>query len=133
MVAELTERFGRQCVPITLPIGSEDGFSGVVNLMDPGSEVPEPLQAAAEAAREQLAEAVAEADDDLITKYLEGEPLTAKELKKGLHAGTCAGTYCARPGRGFSIRAGYPGAHERDCRLSAVSQGRSACHRYCRI
>ena len=92
VVAELTERFGRQCVPITLPIGSEDGFSGVVNLMDPGSEVPEPLQAAAEAAREQLAEAVAEADDDLLTKYLEGEPLTAEELKKGLHAGTCAGT-----------------------------------------
>ena len=89
---ELTERFGRQCVPVCLPIGSQDGFSGVVNLMDPGSDVPDSLQAEVDEARERLTEAVAEADDDLATKYLEGEPLTTEEIKRGLRAGTASGT-----------------------------------------
>ena len=89
---ELTDRFGRQCVPVCLPIGSQDGFSGVINLMDPDTDVPDSLQAEVDEARERLTEAVAEADDDLATKYLEGEPLTAEDIKGGLRAGTASGT-----------------------------------------
>ena len=89
---QLTERFGRECVPVCIPIGSQDDFSGVVNLMDPDSEAPDSLSDEVEEARERLIEAVAEADDDLATKYLEGEPLTAGEMRDGLRAGVAAGT-----------------------------------------
>ena len=89
---QLTERFGRECVPVCIPIGSQDDFSGVVNLMDPDSEAPDSLSDEVEEARARLIEAVAEADDDLATKYLEGEPLTAGEMRDGLRAGVAAGT-----------------------------------------
>ena len=88
---QLTERFGRECVPVCIPIGSQDDFSGAVNLMDPDSEAPDSLSDEVEEARERLIEAVAEADDDLATKYLEGEPLTAGEMRDGLRAGVAAG------------------------------------------
>ena len=92
IVASLTEAFGRRCVPVHMPIGAEAGFSGVVNLLDPDAEVPEALQSDAEAGRERLTEAVAETDDDLATKYLEGEPLTEQEMARGLRRGMSEGT-----------------------------------------
>ena len=88
----VTETFGRQCVPVNLPIGSEADFSGIVNLLDPDSDVPEGLQDQVEAARDRLVEAVAETDDDLATKYLEGEQLTQEELIHGLRQGVSSGT-----------------------------------------
>ena len=88
----VTETFGRQCVPVNLPIGSEADFSGIVNLLDPDSDVPEGLQDQVEAARDRLVEAVAETDDDLATKYLEDEQLTQEELVHGLRQGVSSGT-----------------------------------------
>ena len=92
LMASITELFGRQCVSITIPIGSEASFSGIVNLLDPDSEVPETLRDAVGVAREQLTEAVAQTNDDLTTKYLEGEPLSQEEIARGLKQGVAAGT-----------------------------------------
>ncbi len=91
VMEQLTERFGRQCVPICLPIGSQDDFSGVIDLIDPDAEAPDSLRDEVDEARERLTEAIAETDDDLATKYLEGEPLTTQEVKQGLRAGIADG------------------------------------------
>ena len=87
----LAERFGRECVALQLPIGAEADFSGVVNLLDRNAEVPEDMQGPVEAARERLTEAVAESDDDLANKYLDGESLSEEELTRGLKQGVATG------------------------------------------
>ena len=86
-MASLTEKFGRQCIALQIPIGSENEFSGVVNILDSGASIPDALAGEVEAARELLTEAVAEIDDDLATKYLEGESLSEEELTNGLRKG----------------------------------------------
>lgn len=91
VVAQLQERFGRHLVPVQLPIGAESSFSGVVSLLDPSADVPPDLADAAEEARERLVEAVAEMDDDLATKYLEGEEITADEMIAGVKSGIMEG------------------------------------------
>tara|TARA_Y100000588_G_scaffold252860_2_gene267414 strand:- start:940 stop:2973 length:2034 start_codon:yes stop_codon:yes gene_type:complete len=91
VVDDLKERFGRQCVPLTVPIGSEDNFSGVIDLLDSKAQVPDTLQSSIESFRELLTEAIAESDDELATKYLEGETLTDDELKQGLKTGIANG------------------------------------------
>jgi elongation factor G len=91
VMASLTERFGRRCVAVTVPIGAEASFSGVVNLLDSSSQVPDGLQAQVEAARERLIEAVAETDDELTLKYLEGEKLSDEEMATGLRKGIATG------------------------------------------
>lgn len=87
----LTDVFGRHCVAVNVPIGAESSFSGSVNLLDPNSEAPPELQDAVNEGRERLIEAIAEADDDLATKYLEGEELTQQEITQGLKAGIALG------------------------------------------
>ena len=92
VMGSLTERFGRHCVAVQVPIGSEADFSGIVDLLDPESEVPAGLADEVETARERLVEAVAETDDILADKYLEGEPLTQEELISGLKRGIASGS-----------------------------------------
>jgi elongation factor G len=101
-VEMIAERLGANPVPIQLPIGGEDRFRGVVDLVrmqaivygnDLGSEfavgeIPAELLADARRHRERLVEAVAEMDDGLMHKYLEGEELTEEELVRGLRLGT---------------------------------------------
>ena len=83
-------------VPFQIPIGQADTFKGVISLIDmkayvgpEGKESPIPAEyeAEAEVARAQLIEAAAEADDELILKYLDGEELTSEEIRHGLHQG----------------------------------------------
>ena len=91
-VAAVRERFGKACVPIHLPIGSQSEFEGVVDIISGRAyladgavgEAPESLAADLDALREQLIEAIAETDDDLATKYLEGEELSPPELMSAL-------------------------------------------------
>ncbi len=94
------ERFGKQVVPVQLPLGSQDKFDGIVDLIamkayrGPNLEVadvPADLRAEAEAAREQLVEVAAEGDDELLNKYLEGEELSDDEIRAGLRARVQAG------------------------------------------
>jgi elongation factor G len=83
-------------VPFQLPIGQGESFRGVISLVSlkayigpEGKEAPIPddMVDAVEAARLALIEAAAEADDELILKYFEGEELTAAEVRRGLHKG----------------------------------------------
>ena len=97
----IRERLGATPVPIQIPIGSEDGFLGVIDLVrmkaiqyrdDRGehieeTEVPEALRDEAKQNRERMLEAVAEVDDDLTHKYFEGT-LTDADIKHGLRLGT---------------------------------------------
>lgn len=88
----LRERFGTRLGAVTLPWGTGDDFNGIIDLVrmkarhcdgtkQTESEIPEEYRAAAEAAHETLCELVAEADDDLMEKYLEGETLTQDEVE----------------------------------------------------
>ena len=99
-VDQLRDYFGSSIVAIQLPIGSQDTFNGVVDLVRmkaytgaklEESEIPSELKAQAESYREKLVEAAAENDDALITKYLEGEELTEEEIKNGIRGATLAG------------------------------------------
>jgi len=92
VMGSVEESFGRHCVAVQYPIGSEADLSGAVNLLEPGVDVPEDLRSDVESARERLVEAIAETDDDLTTKYLEGEELSREELAQGLKSGMAAGT-----------------------------------------
>jgi len=102
-VGMIKERLGARPVPIQLPIGSEDKFRGAIDLIemkavtykseDLGAEmeigeIPADLLEAARAERENMVEAVAEMDDELMHKYLEGHALTTDEIKRGLRLGT---------------------------------------------
>jgi len=101
-VEMIVDRLGARPVPIQIPIGSEDTFEGVVDLVemkailyrdDLGSqidvvEIPEALRAEAQKHRDAMIDAVAEADDVLTHKYLEGEELTVDEIHHGLRLGT---------------------------------------------
>ena len=99
------ERFKCNAVPIQLPIGAEDTFRGIVDLIamdaeiyydDMGNdvrheEIPEDMKELAQKYHEELIEAVAEQDEALMEKYFEGEELTIAEIKKTIRKATCAG------------------------------------------
>ena len=87
----VTDRFGRQCVALNVPVGAEAGFSGIVNVLDTAAEVPDEVKDVVASARDVLTEAIAETDDDLTMKYLEGELLTPDELTQGLRRGIASG------------------------------------------
>ncbi len=105
-VDQLKNRLHANAIPIQLPIGAEDNFQGIVDLIkmkafihkdDLGKDVeecdiPADMKEDAEKFRTQMIEAVAEQDEELMMKYLEGEELTEEEIKKGLRRGTIANT-----------------------------------------
>jgi len=97
----LREAFDVNFVPVQLPIGTEAKFAGVIDLikmkalMGPegkATEIPADMLGQAEEARVPLIEAAAEADDELIMKYLEGEDLSDEEIQQGLRAAILNGT-----------------------------------------
>lgn len=100
-VQQVQSLWGQKCLPIQIPIGAQQAFRGVVDLIAMKAyvgekaeeeEIPGDLQAPAESLREKLIEAAAETDDALITKYLEGEGLTQEELSQGARAGIASGS-----------------------------------------
>ncbi len=99
-VKELQAKFSAKCVPLQLPIGAQNDFQGIVDLLTMKSytgpeakqgEIPPSLQGQAESFREKLVEAAAEVDDSLLEKYLGGEELSLEELNDGLRQGVLAG------------------------------------------
>ena len=90
-LGELQAAFGNRCVPFQLPVGEAQDFAGVVSVIDPPSAIPAGVTGDFDAARERLIEAVAEADDDLADKYLEGEEITAAEVTAGARAAIRSG------------------------------------------
>jgi elongation factor G len=99
-VGQVQTKFGPRCLPAQLPIGAQDKFEGIVDLLTmkaytstegKEAEIPEPLKKQAESYREKLIEAAAEADDKLIEKYLEGGELSQEELSRGLRQAVVGG------------------------------------------
>ena len=103
VVNQIEARLGAIPVPIQLAIGAEDGFEGVIDLVkmkaiywdneDLGltfieKDIPAELEALALEYREKMVEAAAEANDELMAKYLDGEALTAADIKTGLRSRT---------------------------------------------
>ncbi|MGK7889971.1 MAG: elongation factor G, partial [Leptolyngbyaceae cyanobacterium] len=102
---QVRDRLRAPAVPIQIPIGSEDNFQGVIDLVrmqalvyadDMGTnfeyvDIPDEYQEQAEEYRNLLVEAIAESDDALTEKYLEGEEFTQAEVMSGIRAATISG------------------------------------------
>jgi elongation factor G len=103
VVEMMRARLGTNPVPIQLPIGSEDAFRGVVDVLERKAiywdddtlgaefrveELPAELAAATDAARERVVEAAADADEALMDRYVHGEPIPADQLRKALREAT---------------------------------------------
>lgn len=102
VVEMMKSRLGANAVPIQLPIGFEDTFKGVIDLVtmqavvyvddlgktSEATEIPEDMKEIAEKYRQNLLDAVAETDDELMMKYLEGEELTLEEIKAAIRKAT---------------------------------------------
>lgn len=104
VVDMMKSRLGANAVPIQLPIGFEDTFKGYVDLVEmkatvytddmgkvaEAADIPETMLEDAELYRQNLLDAVAESDDELMMKYLEGEELTVEEIKSAIRRATIA-------------------------------------------
>ncbi len=105
VVDQVRERLGANPVPLQVPIGAEEDFQGIIDLIQMKAivwdeesrgmnyqelEIPDDLKELAEEWRENMIEAAAEANDELMDKYVEGEKLSAKEIKAGLRLRTLA-------------------------------------------
>ena len=102
-VDQIRDRLGKNAIVLQLPIGKEDEFKGIIDLMemkayiyndDKGDDIsivdiPDDMKDEAQLYHDELIEKIAELDDDLTMKYLEGEELTVEELKAALRKGTC--------------------------------------------
>jgi elongation factor G len=104
-VETIVDRLGARPVPIQLPIGAEDQFTGIVDLVSMKArvwldetlgadfdeiEIPAEMAAQAKDYHDKLVEAVSESDDHLFTKYVEGQPITEQELRSGIRKATIA-------------------------------------------
>ena len=108
VIKMMKERLNANAVAIQLPIGAEDDFQGIIDLVkmeaivyedDLGKvadevAIPEDMQDLAEEYREKLLEAVAEVDDSLMEKYLGGEEISEEEIKNAIRKATIACTMC---------------------------------------
>jgi len=104
VVDMMKSRLGANAIPIQLPIGYEDTYKGIIDLIEmralvytddlgktsEESAIPEDLRELAELHRQNLLDAVAESDDELMMKYLEGEELSVEEIKRGIRSATIA-------------------------------------------
>ena len=106
-VNDIKEKLGGNGVPVQLPIGAEDNFEGIIDLVTMKEylfkdetmgadyevvDVRAELLDDAQAAREHMIESVVETDDELMEKYFGGEEITEEEIKKALRAATIEGT-----------------------------------------
>ena len=103
----IKERLGANAAPIAWPIGAEDSFVGIIDILnrqaiyyDGGEheeyevkEIPEELKDLAETKRVELIEAVAEYDDELMEKYLEGEEVSIDLIKRAIRKGTLSASF----------------------------------------
>ena len=106
VVKMMKERLKCNAVPIQLPIGSEDTFKGIIDLVEMKAyvyyddlgkdirveEIPEDMKELAEKYHAEMLEHIAESDDEVMEKYLEGEEITVEEMKKCIRKATIANT-----------------------------------------
>ena len=99
VVEQLRERFGQSVVPLNLPVGRESDLAGVYGLLsgiafvggEQTTEVPAGMEEEVNTAKTQLFEAIAESDDTLLEKYLEGEEISTEEAFEGIRKGIAEG------------------------------------------
>uniref|UniRef100_A0A7C3SNU3 Elongation factor G n=1 Tax=Dictyoglomus turgidum TaxID=513050 RepID=A0A7C3SNU3_9BACT len=123
VVEMIEDRLGVNVAPVQIPIGSEDNFRGVVDLLERKAiiyyddlgikwevtEIPEELKEQAEEYRHKLVEKIVELDDELLEKYLEGEEIPVPELKRVLRKATIEGIlYPALCGSAFKNKGVQP-------------------------
>jgi elongation factor G len=100
---QLKTRFGPKIAPVYLPIGSAESFRGYIDVIEQHANIyeggtpreapiPDEMQSGEEQRREGLVEAAAEASDELMNKYLEGEEISDAEIEAALHKGTREGS-----------------------------------------
>lgn len=119
IIEMLRNRFGIKVVPMTLPIGSEDQFKGVVDIRRNNAfeydgnkvvpvEIPQDMKESIEKYQEALVESAAEGTDELMMKYLEEGTLTDEEISKGLHVGVKEGrvvpVYCGSATKNIGVQ-----------------------------
>jgi elongation factor G len=94
-IGEIESSYNSQAIPLSIPLGSGDSFKGVIDILSmkaitftngkpSESEIPEEFGASAEGYRKKLVEKIAEADDVLLERYLEGGELTEEEIRNGI-------------------------------------------------
>jgi elongation factor G len=158
VVNQVKERLGANPVPIQLPIGAEEKFKGVVDLVrmkaiyweeaNMGTafefrDIPEDMQSEAETYRELMIEAAAEADEELLEKYLEDHELSDEEIRRGLRTRTLTGeivvTLCGSAFKNKGVQAMLdavidymPSPLRRGHRLHALAAGRTGDQRHSR-
>jgi elongation factor G len=88
----LQETFGAACVPMNLPVGLGSGFSAVVSTLNVPASVPAGAVADPKEWNQPMMDAIVEADESLMERYLEGEQLTPQEISSGLSKAVAAGT-----------------------------------------
>jgi elongation factor G len=104
VVADIQESFGKQCLPLNVPVGLADKFTGVVNVLDPqgGKGVVDVASL-----RQMVLDAVVEADEALMERYFEGEELSQDEILQGVTKAIAAGTlipiFCASAKTGVGV------------------------------
>ena len=131
VVKQVKTRLGANAVPVQLPIGAEEKFEGVVDLIRmkaiywdesnmgttyEAREIPEDMQAACQEWRDKMVEAAAEANDELMDKFFEGNALSDEEIRQGLRARTLSGdiviTMCGSAFKNKGVQAMLDGVVE---------------------
>ena len=92
LITFLQETFGAACVPLNLPVGLGPKFSGVVSTLSVPATVPDGVPADPQAVNQTLMDAIVEADEALMERYLEGQELSPAEVAGGLTKAVAAGT-----------------------------------------
>lgn len=105
VVTQMRERLGAAAIPLQIPVGKEDTFEGVVDLVEMKMyifrteklgakfetlDISDEYKEIAQAKREEMIELISEHDDELMTKFIEGEVPTPKEIKKAVRSATIA-------------------------------------------
>ncbi|MBI4569315.1 MAG: elongation factor G, partial [Planctomycetes bacterium] len=94
LIAAIRATFGAVCNPLQVPIGAGEAVSGLVNVLTPAADAPADARKKAESFAEGLKSAIYEADDELVTRYLEGGEISADETNAAFCKAIWAGTVC---------------------------------------
>ncbi|OGV48113.1 MAG: hypothetical protein A2X49_12955 [Lentisphaerae bacterium GWF2_52_8] len=91
VLSQLQEAYGKTvCIPITMPVGKENNLKGVISVLNP-KDVPAELDAEVKKYREQLMDTIAESNEELMMRYLDGQELSEEEVSSGLRSAISSG------------------------------------------
>ncbi len=140
---QLREKFGMSVIPVQVPMGQEGSFKGMVDMMEMKSftfsdegrkmeegDIPQEISQQVENHREMMMESIAETDDELLMKYLDGEPLTNEEMKEALKKGAAEGKIVPVLCAAYSINLGSQPLMDliKDCMPSPADVGEVEGH-----